>query len=86
MDGYCPKKIFVLKFIIKRICKGANVAEEKEFSNVNCPKGYGSIYWVIPSSSTTAWCPISGSGNCLDCCVIAKKEVGTNCQVKKKKH
>ena len=61
------------------------MAEQKVLSNVYCQKGYGSVYWVIPSSSTTAWCPVSGSGNCVDCLVIASSEIGTDHQVKKKK-
>jgi hypothetical protein len=61
------------------------MAEDKRSYNVSCPKGYGSIHWVIPSSSTTAWCPVSGSKNCVECRAIASSEIGDDCQVKEKK-
>lgn len=61
------------------------MAEDKRSYNISCLKGYGNIHWVIPSSSTGAWCPVSGSKNCVECRVIVSNEIGADRQVKEKK-
>jgi len=54
--------------------------------NLRCPKGYQDIRFVVigTTQASSAWCPISGKPNCVDCDIVENTEGARPHQVKKK--
>jgi len=83
-------RFLIILLILYTTCdKKLSVSSQKEeimSPHLECPKNFGAITFVITSSSSAAlgWCPVSGKGDCVECNVSPKGDLGEGRQVKRK--